>query len=154
MSKFTAQVIWQRAQEVFTDGRYSRRHLMRFDGGIDVPASASPHVVPLPLSDASAVDPEEAFVAALASCHMLWFLSVAAKRKFRVDRYVDDASGIMQSGVNGKPFISKVSLQPKVNFSGECLPSNEDIEAMHHQAHEECFIANSVKTEVSCAPIF
>nr|WP_262498932.1 OsmC family protein [Pseudomonas sp. WS 5011] len=106
------------------------------------------------MSDASAVDPEEAFVASLASCHMLWFLSIAAKCRFCVDDYHDCASGLMQENAAGKLFIAQVTLRPAVSFSGERLPSREQIEQMHHQAHEECFIANSVKSEVRCEPRF
>lgn len=135
------------------DGRYGRRHVLRFDGGAEVPGSASPHVVPAPLSDPAAVDPEEAFVAALASCHMLWFLSIAAKRGFRVDRYADAASGAMGEDARGRTAVTVVTLRPDVRFSGDRLPSPEEIRAMHHAAHEACFIANSVRSEVRCEPV-
>ena len=115
---------------------------------------SSPHVVPLPYSDASAVDPEEAFVASLSSCHMLWFLSIAAKRKFCVDAYTDNAKGVMDKNADGKMAMTIVTLRPKVTFSGEKLPTQAQVEELHHQAHEECFIANSVKTEVRCEPVF
>ncbi|MDO9620235.1 MAG: OsmC family protein [Pseudomonas sp.] len=154
MTEHVAEVIWQRDQQDFVGNRYSRKHLLRFDGGLEVAGSSSPHVVPLPMSDASAVDPEEAFVASLASCHMLWFLSIAAKRRFCVDDYRDNASGLMQENAAGKLFIAQVTLRPAVSFSGERLPSRAQIEQMHHQAHEECFIANSVKSEVRCEPRF
>lgn len=154
MTEYVAEVIWQRGEQDFLGNRYSRKHLLRFDGGQEVAGSSSPHVVPLPMSDASAVDPEEAFVASLASCHMLWFLSIAAKRRFCVDDYRDNASGLMQENAAGKLFIAQVTLRPAVTFSGEHLPSREQIEQMHHRAHEECFIANSVKSEVRCAPRF
>ncbi len=153
MAHYEAEVFWQRGEQPFLDNRYSRRHVLRFDGGIEVPGSASPHVVPLPMADAAAVDPEEAFVSALASCHMLWFLSVAVKRKFRVDSYRDKAVGTMARDARGKLAITTVTLRPEVRFSGERLPTPEEIAAMHHAAHDECFIANSVTTEVRCEPV-
>ncbi len=153
MAQHTAEVLWLRDGQHFLDNRYSRRHLIRFDGGLEVPASSSPHVVPLPMSDPSAMDPEEAFVAALSSCHMLWFLSIAAKRKFRVDRYFDSAVGVMEKDAAGKMAVTVVTLRPEVAFSGERLPTPMQIEQMHHDAHELCFIANSVKTEVRCEPV-
>ena len=119
---------------------------------MELPGSSSPHVVPLPWSDASAVDPEEAFVAALASCHMLWFLSIAAQRGFCVDRYEDAAEGVMARNAERRMAMTVVTLRPAVWFSGERLPNAGDIAAMHHEAHEECFIANSVKTDVRCEP--
>jgi organic hydroperoxide reductase OsmC/OhrA len=151
MGEYTAVIEWQRKGEVFTDNRYSRGHTWRFDGGVEVPASASPHVVPAPLSVAAAVDPEEAFVAALSSCHMLWFLSIAAKKGFRVENYRDEAIGIMAKNAEGRLAMTKVTLRPKIEFGGDRLPGREDIEAMHHEAHNECFIANSVKTDVQCS---
>ena len=118
--------------EVFTDSRYSRGHVWRFDGGIEVPASSSPSVVPLPLSREDAVDPEEAFVAALSSCHMLTFLTIAAKAGFVVDRYEDEAVGIMTKNANGKLFVSKVTLDPRIAFSGDKRPTPEQIAELHH----------------------
>ncbi len=153
MSEHKAEILWTRGVQDFLDHRYSRRHMIRFDGGAELAGSSSPHVVPAPYSDAAAVDPEEAFVASIASCHMLWFLSIAAKRRFRVDRYVDDASGIMAPNGDGKLFVSVVTLRPEVVFSGERVPTHDEIEQMHHVAHEECFIANSVKTEIRCEPV-
>ena len=154
MSHYTAEVIWQRNEQHFLDNKYSRKHLLRFDGGVVVPASSSPQVVPVPMSDAAAVDPEEAFVASLSSCHMLWFLSIAAQRKFCVDRYQDNAVGVMAKNSEGKLFMSVVTLRPAVVFSGERLPEQAQIENMHHAAHEACYIANSVKSEVRCEPVF
>ncbi|HCG5246142.1 TPA: OsmC family protein [Vibrio parahaemolyticus] len=149
MSKHTALITWQRqANEIFSDNQYSRAHTWRFDGGLLVPASPSPHVVPLPLSVEENVDPEEAFVAALSSCHMLVFLSIAAKRRYVIDSYVDAAEGELTAGENGKEWVSRVVLNPKVVFSGDKQPSYEQLEKMHHMAHENCFIANSVKTEI------
>ncbi len=152
MSTYTAVITWERGDAVFVDRRYSRRHLMHFDGGMVVPGSSSPHVVPVPGSDPAAVDPEEAFVASLSSCHMLWFLDIAARRGFRVDSYADDALGVMERNAQGKLAMTLVTLRPRVVFSGERLPARADIDAMHHEAHAECFIANSVKTEVRCEP--
>jgi len=154
MAHYTAEIFWHRDDQDFTSNRYSRRHLWRFDGGVEVPGSSSPHVVPLPLSDAAAVDPEEAFVAALSSCHMLWFLDIAARRGFIVDRYVDAAEGIMAKNPQGRLAMTVVTLHPEVTFSGEQLPDREALDAIHHQAHERCFIANSVKTEVRCEPVY
>ena len=153
MAHYTAEVLWQRGAQDFLDNRYSRRHLLRFDGGAEVPGSSSPQVVPLPLSDAAAVDPEEAFVAALASCHMLWFLSIAARQGFRVDRYFDAAVGTMDRNAEGKMAMTQVTLRPEARFSGPARPTREQIEQMHLQAHEECFIANSVRTVVRCEPV-
>ncbi|MDD5057169.1 MAG: OsmC family protein [Sideroxydans sp.] len=153
MAHYTAEVLWLREEQDFLDNRYSRKHLLRFDGGLEIPGSSSPHVVSLPMSDASALDPEEAFVASLASCHMLWLLSIAAKQKFRVDRYFDAALGVMGKNAEGKMAMTVVTLRPEVHFSGARLPTREQIRQMHHEAHELCFIANSVKTEVRCEPV-
>jgi organic hydroperoxide reductase OsmC/OhrA len=152
--EYGVEVLWHRAMdEAFTDNRYSRRHVLRFDGGIEVAGSSSPSVVPLPLSDAAAVDPEEAFVASLAACHMLWFLSIAAQQGYVVDRYSDSATGVMTRNAAGKLWISLVTLRPDVAFGGRRGPSGEDLLQMHHRAHMECFIANSVKSEVRCEPV-
>ena len=154
MSEYTAELLWQRGDQDFLANTYSRRHSLRFDGGAEWAGSSSPHVVPLPFSDASAVDPEEAFVASLSSCHMLWFLTMAVKRKFCVDRYFDAATGVMEKNAEGKMAMTVVTLRPEVTFSGANLPTREQIEHMHHRAHEECFIANSVKTDVRCEPVY
>lgn len=154
MAEFTADIRWERGAQDFLGGRYSRRHLMRFDGGAEVAGSSSPHSVPLPMSDATAVDPEEAFVASLASCHMLWFLAIAAKRKFCVDRYADAAVGVMAKNAQGKMAMTVVTLRPAVVFSGDRLPTREQLDQLHHEAHEECFIANSVRTEIRCEPVY
>ena len=154
MSHYTAETLWERKDANFLDNRYSRRHLLRFDGGLEVPGSSSPSVVPLPMSDASALDPEEAFVSALSSCHMLWFLTMAVKRKFCVDRYFDAASGVMEKNAEGKVAMTVVTLHPEVTFSGEHQPSRQELAKLHHDAHEACFIANSVKTEVRCEPVY
>lgn len=154
MAQYVTEIIWVRGDQNFLDNRYSRKHIMRFDAGIDVPGSASPHVVPAPYSDAFAVDPEEAFVASLSSCHMLCFLSIAVKRKFVVEHYSDKAVGIMAKNTLGKMAMTVVTLRPNVTFSGDNLPTRLDIDQMHHLAHETCFIASSVKTDVQCEPVY
>jgi organic hydroperoxide reductase OsmC/OhrA len=151
MSEYIATVTWQRNGAVFTDNKYSRAHVWKFDGGAVVPGSSSPHVVRPPFSDASAVDPEEAFIASLSSCHLLWFLSIAAKRGFVVDSYEDQATGVMAHNAEGKLAITVVTLRPKATFAGQ-QPSRADLDQLHRQAHEECFIASSVKTDVRCEP--
>jgi len=153
MATHTAEIAWHRAGAAFTDQRYPRAHTWRFDGGIEVPASSSPHVVPLPLSEARAVDPEEAFVAALASCHMLWFLSLAARQGHVVDSYLDAAEGVMGPDAAGRLAMTRVTLRPRVVCRGTRVPDAAALAALHHAAHEACFIANSVRTEVVIAPV-
>jgi organic hydroperoxide reductase OsmC/OhrA len=150
---YTAHIEWFRGDQDFFDNRYSRRHLITFDGGVQMPGSSSPHVVPVPMSDESAVDPEEAFVASLSSCHMLWFLHIARQRGFRVDRYADRAVGVMGRNALGKVAMLTVTLRPEVCFSSDQHPDRAELDAMHHEAHEECFIANSVLTDVRCEPV-
>jgi organic hydroperoxide reductase OsmC/OhrA len=152
--QYSAEIIWERGDAVFSDNRYSRRHRWRFDGGLEVPGSSAPQSVPVPMSDPAAVDPEEAFIASLSSCQMLWFLAIAGKRKFRVDRYRDQASGILEKNAAGKLWMSVVTLHPEVQFSGELLPTPQQIEEMHHSAHTECYIANSVSSQVRVEPVF
>lgn len=152
MAEYTTIVEWDRAGANFADNRYSRGHRWLFDGGVEVPASSSPHVVPLPYSVEAAVDPEEAFVASLSSCHMLWFLSIAGKRQFVVDRYRDEAVGVMGKGADGRIAMTRVTLRPRVDFAGDHRPQPDEIAAMHHEAHEKCFIASSVKTDVRVEP--
>ena len=151
MSEYYAKVSWARSEdEGFTDNAYSRGHNWSFDGGLNVPASSSPHVVPLPYSVEANVDPEEAFVASLSSCHMLTALSIAAKRKFVVDTYIDDAVGVMETDRDtGKLSITTVTLRPVITFSGDRQPTRDQLEQIHHLSHEQCFIANSVKTEIN-----
>ncbi|HWL64065.1 MAG TPA: OsmC family protein [Steroidobacteraceae bacterium] len=153
MSTYTAELLWERGDQDFASNRYSRRHAWRFDGGAEIAGSSSPSVVPPPGSDPAAVDPEEAFVASLSSCHMLWFLAIAAKRGFIVDRYEDAASGILERNAERRFAMTRVTLRPRVSFSGPKQPSREDLDALHHKAHEECYIANSVKTEVVVEPV-
>jgi organic hydroperoxide reductase OsmC/OhrA len=152
MGRHKVNVTWSRGDAAFVDNRYSRAHRWRFDGGAEVAASSSPHVVPVPMSDASAVDPEEAFVASIASCHMLWFLSLAAEGGWRVDRYEDDAEGVMARNAEGRVAITRVTLRPAVAFGGERVPDRAAIERLHHAAHERCFIAASVRTAIACEP--
>jgi len=152
MSHYTALVEWQRAAEArFNDNRYSRAHRWSFDGGAIVPASSSPQVVRLPFSDASAVDPEEAYVAALSSCHMLWFLSLAARDGYVVDSYRDAAEGLMAHNAAGKEVMTDVTLKPAVAFSGSKVPDDGELARLHHEAHESCYLANSVRTEIRVA---
>ena len=153
MHNYTAVITWERKGAVFTDSQYSRGHRWSFDGGVEVPASASPHVVKLPLSVAEAVDPEEALIASLASCHMLWFLDIAARQGFIVESYRDEASGVMGKNAEGKVAVTQVTLRPRITFAREKRPSAAQHEAMHHEAHDKCFIANSVKTDVRCEPV-
>jgi organic hydroperoxide reductase OsmC/OhrA len=147
-----AEVHWSRQGAAFTDNRYSRAHTWRFDGGAEVHASSSPHVVPLPMSDPAGVDPEEAFIASLSSCHMLWFLAIAAKRGFVVESYDDEAEGTMGTSDSGKLAMTRVILRPRAEFAGPRIPTSPDLDAMHHEAHDKCFIAASVHTEVLVEP--
>jgi organic hydroperoxide reductase OsmC/OhrA len=149
MSEHIAMVCWGNRQEIFTDDRYSREHTWAFDGGLEVRASASPHVVPVPYSNPAHVDPEEAFVAALSSCHMLFFLAIAAKKQFIVERYQDRAIGIMDKNEAGKLAITEIHLHPDIKFRGDCLPTSAQISAIHEQAHHQCFLANSVKASLT-----
>ena len=152
--EYRATVRWMRdGGETFSDGRYSRGHVWSFDGGIEVPASSSPSVVPLPFSRENAVDPEEAFVAAISSCHMLTFLAIAGKKRFVVDRYEDRAVGVMTKNDRGRLFVSKVILDPVIAFSGDKVPTADQLAELHHLSHQECFIANSVLTEIVVAGI-
>jgi organic hydroperoxide reductase OsmC/OhrA len=154
MAEYRARVEWSRGGAVFTDNRYSRAHRWLFDGGTEVPASSSPHVVPLPMSVEAAVDPEEAFVASLASCHMLWFLSLAAKRGFVVESYRDEAIGMLEKDTSGKLAMTRVTLRPEILFGSDKRPTQEETLTLHHEAHEWCYIARSVKTDVRCEPVW
>ncbi|MEZ9015614.1 OsmC family protein [Vibrio lentus] len=149
MSEYSAVIRWTRGDdEAFSDNQYSRGHMWEFDGGVTVPASSSPHVVPLPFSVEANVDPEEAFIAALSSCHMLTFLGVAAKQKYVIDSYVDDAVGVLEEDESGRSSVTKVTLRPDIVFSGPKVPTAKQLDKLHHLAHKNCFIANSVKTEI------
>ena len=153
MHEYTAEVVWSRGDQTFVDNRYSRAHRWRFDGGVEVAASSSPVVVPVPLSDPSAVDPEEAFVASLSSCHMLWFLFLAGRSGFCVDAYRDVAAGTLGKNAEGKMAMLRVILRPQVRFSGAKVPSSEEVARLHHQAHEQCYIASSVRSEIVVEPV-
>ena len=153
MSTYTATIRWTRDPSTdFAKGQYSRAHEWEFDGGAVVPASPSPHIVPAPWNDPAGVDPEEAFVASLSSCHMLFFVDFARRAGFVVDSYVDEAEGVLEKRADGKMWMSRVMLHPRVEFSGEKRPSESELTDLHHRAHEECFIANSVTTEVIVEP--
>ena len=154
MSEHTVELTWTREDQPFLDRRYSRRHMVRFDGGEQVPMSSSPSVVPVPMSDPSAVDPEEAFVASLSSCHMLWFLDLAVRQGYRVDGYRDAATGTMGRDERNRTVMREVVLRPRVDFSGDAMPTREQVAQLHHAAHEACFLANSVRCEVRCEPVF
>ncbi|HEX4329760.1 MAG TPA: OsmC family protein [Burkholderiales bacterium] len=149
---FTATVEWRRGDAKFTDKKYSRAHTWRFDGGAVVPGSSSPHSVPLPYSDESAVDPEEALVAALSSCHMLFFIGGAARDGWLIDSYIDNPVGSMEKNAAGKLYVSRITLHPKIVFSGDRQPTREQIDALHHWSHEECYVANSIRAEVLIEP--
>jgi len=154
VSPYSAAISWDRGSAPFVDKRYSRAHLWRFDGGAVVRASSAPQSVPVPYSDPSGVDPEEAFVAALGSCHMLWFLSIAAKNGFCVQSYRDEAEGVMEKNRGGKLWMATVSLRPHVVFAPAKPPSAETVREMHEEAHRECYLANSVMTRVTTSPTF
>ncbi len=141
-----AIVRWQRTSDQFLQGRYSREHTWQFDGGVIVPASPSPAVVPSPWSNPAHVDPEEAFVAALSSCHLLTFLWVASKAGVVVDAYEDHAEGFLAKNERGVPWIARVDLHPRIAFATP--PTAEVVADLHRQAHEQCYIANSVRSEV------
>jgi organic hydroperoxide reductase OsmC/OhrA len=149
MHRYEARIAWRRDGAKFTDNRYSRGHEWTFDGGVTVRASSSPLTVKAPYSVAEAVDPEEALVAATSSCHMLWVLSIAAQRGFVVDRYADEAFGVMEENADGKLAFTRITLRPRIEFAGDKVPSADELAALHHRAHEECFIANSLKCDVA-----
>lgn len=148
MSEHKAIISWKRTSPDFLKGKYSREHTWTFDGGATVPASPSPSVVPVPFSNPANVDPEEAFVASVSSCHMLTFLHLACKQGFQVDSYDDETVGVMTKNDKGVAWISAVTLHPRIAYSGERRPTPADEDRLHHAAHEQCFIANSIKTEV------
>ncbi len=151
MSGHGAIIEWSRGDEPFADKRYSRAHSWTFDGGQVVPGSSSPAGVPIPMSDPAAVDPEEAMIASLSSCHMLWFLAFAAGAGLVVDRYVDAATGEMGKTETGRSWLSKVTLNPVTTFSGR-QPDQAELDALHHRAHDYCDMANSVRSEMEIRP--
>ena len=148
MANHKATISWKRTSEEFLKGRYSREHTWTFDGGLVVPASPSPSVVPAPFSNAAYIDPEEAFVASLSSCHMLTFLYLAGRKGFQVDSYDDEAVGVLTKNERKVAWVSTVTLNPRIVYSGAKRPTREEEQHLHHESHEQCFIANSVKTEV------
>lgn len=148
MQEFSAVVAWQRGDQPFTDQRYSRAHEWQFDGGMRVMASSSPLSVPLPMSCAEYVDPEEALVAAASSCHMLFFLSIAARKGFIVDAYRDAALGQLARNAEGRIAMTRIALRPVIKFGGERAPAPDELAALHHQAHESCYVANSLKADI------
>jgi organic hydroperoxide reductase OsmC/OhrA len=149
VSSYTATIRWSRSSDGdFTKGQYSRAHQWVFDGGLTVPASPSPHIVPAPWNDPAGVDPEEAFVASLSSCHMLFFLDFARRAGFVIDSYVDEAEGELAKGADGKMAMTRVTLRPRITWGGDA-PDEAALADLHHKAHEACFIANSVTTEVT-----
>ena len=148
MSEHKAIISWKRTGPDFLKGKYSREHTWRFDGGVTVAASSSPSVVPAPWSNPANVDPEEAFVASVSSCHMLTYVFLAYREGFQVDSYEDEAVGVMAKNERGVPWVNSITLNPQIFYGGEKRPAPEDVERLHHMAHEQCFIANSIKTEV------
>lgn len=148
MHTYEVTVTWNRGGQTFVDNRYSRGHTWSFDGGAQVLASSSPYVVPVPMSVAANVDPEEALVASVSSCHMLFFLGIAAKRGFVIDSYIDRAYGVMGKNSEGKIAMTHIHLRPQIVFGGEHKPTQEEIGRIHHDSHEQCFIANSIKAEI------
>ena len=151
--RYGATVRWAREGGDFLGAAYDRGHTWSFDGGVTVPASASPLVVPPPFSREDAVDPEEALVAAIASCHMLVFLSIAAKKRYLAERYEDAAFGVMTRNAAGRPWVSRVTLDPRIDWAGERRPDAAAVAEMHRLAHRDCFIANSVRTEIVVAGV-
>lgn len=145
MHEYRATTVWKRTSSDFTYDTYNRAHDVTFGGGETVPWSAAPEFK----GDANRVNPEEAYVASLSTCHMLTFLAIAARKRFVVDGYVDEAVGHMEKSAQGKYWVSRVTLRPKVTFSGDRQPSAQEISELHHAAHDNCFVANSVKSEVT-----
>jgi len=151
MSEHKATILWNHPSPDYLKGRYSREHTWSFDGGLTVPASASPSVVPVPMSNPAHIDPEEAFVASLSSCHMLTFLHVARLGGFQIERYEDHAVGHMTPNERKVPWVSSVTLNPSIVYAGDKRPTPEEEARLHHLAHDQCFISQSVKTEVKVA---
>ena len=150
--EYRATIAWRSSGEDFVKGRYSRAHEWHFDGGVTVPASASPNVVPAPFSREDAVDPEVAFIAALSSCHMLTFIDMARRAGILIESYEDEATGTMERIAPGKMAITRVTLRPRIMF-GAAVPDGATLDDLHHKAHEACFIANSVTTKIAIEPI-
>lgn len=153
MREHRARIAWKQSGGEWSRGKYAREHTWSFDGGQTVLASSSPSAVPVPLSNPAGIDPEEALVASLSSCHMLTFLFLAYKQGFQVESYVDDASGTLAKNERGIPWVNRVTLRPEVKFVGERRPNTEELARLHHDAHEQCFISNSVKSEIVVEPV-
>jgi organic hydroperoxide reductase OsmC/OhrA len=153
MSEHRAIVEWAKPSPDYLKGRYSREHSWSFDGGAVVLASSSPSVVPVPMSNAAGVDPEEAFVASLSSCHMLTYLDLARRKGFTIEHYRDEAVGHLAKNADGAMWISDVTLNPKITYTGDKRPTPAEEEDLHHQAHKFCFISNSVKTDVKVSAV-
>ena len=153
MADHRATISWQGSATPgdFVKLKFSREHTWAFDGGVTVAGSSAPSVVPAPWSSATAVDPEEAYVASVASCHMLTFLYVAAKAGFAIASYRDEAIGVMTKNERGVPWVSKITLAPMIGYTGDKQPNADELAKLHHAAHDQCFIANSVKTEIVVA---
>jgi organic hydroperoxide reductase OsmC/OhrA len=149
MATHIATLTWKRGEAAFSDGKYSRAHEIEFDGGVTMPASASPHIVRAPLSREDAVDPEEMLVAALSSCHALFFLDFARRAGFVVDSYVDRAEGVLDKDERGRTAVTRVTLNPVIEWSGDKQPAPEEIRELHHKSHEACFIANSFRGDIA-----
>lgn len=151
MAAYTATVTWMRGEQPFSDNLYSRAYEIAFDGGVSIAGSASPQVVKVPLSRLDAADPEEMLVGSLSACHMLWFLDFARRGGFVVDSYVDQPEGLMGKNASGRIAMTKVTLKPAIEFSGDKRPGAGDLAELHHKSHEACFIANSFNGEVEIA---
>lgn len=148
-----ATIVWQRGDQTFLDKKYSRAHVWRFDDGCEVPASCPPsRLIPVPISRADAVDPEEALVASLSACHLLFFLAHAARAGFRIDAYEDQAFGELGKNERGKTFMARITLQPRVTFSGDKMPTPDELADLHHRVHDDCFIANSILSQIVIDP--
>ncbi|MDR7102901.1 OsmC family protein [Croceicoccus sp. BE223] len=155
MVDYTATVRWHaRDGEDFTAQRYSRAHEWRFDGGAVVPGSAAPGNVPAGTADESAVDPEEALLAAAASCHMLYFLAYAAKAGFTIESYVDETVGAVARNQAGDPWVASIVLRPAARFGGDRRPTRAEIDDLHHRSHKSCIIANSLKSAITIEPVY
>ncbi|HET6336529.1 MAG TPA: OsmC family protein [Polyangiales bacterium] len=148
MGEYKATIRWQQSEGNFREGTYSRKHTWSFDGGLSLPASSSPQVVKVPYSDPAGVDPEEAFVAAISSCHMLTFIYLAQKRGFEIESYEDDAVGKLSKNEQRVSWVSSVVLSPRILYRGERVPTREELQKLHDDSHHECFIAQSVKTDI------
>ena len=151
MASYVANLTWERGDDAFSDGQYSRAHNISFDGGVTLAASSSPHVVRVPMSREDAVDPEEMLVASIASCHMLWFLDLARCAGYVVDAYLDKAEGVIGKDERGRIAMTQVRLNPHVIWGGEKAPAPEELRELHHKAHEACFIANSFRGDIAIA---